>query len=141
MRDSEATVSHLLLRQLHLLSFPLTGQVTIKDNRTSCEGAPGPCQATVYFSFELVQFATPCPSDLLRFTPSEHTVVEWTAPVVRKLSGGSVTLTGSLAPGDNLAIGTTLINYQMSPHPSQHPATYITCNFTVRLTHVPCAAP
>jgi hypothetical protein len=131
MSGNLVTVSHLLLRQLHLLSFPLTGQVIIQDNRTSCDGAPGPCQATVYFSLELVQYATPCPSDLLRFTPSGHAVVEWTAPVVRKLSGASLTLTGSLAPGDNLAIGKTLVNYQMSSDPSQHPATYVTCNFTV----------
>jgi hypothetical protein len=131
MTGSQVTLSHLMLSKLNSLQFPLAGLVNISDNRTTCDGAPGPCQATVYFTLELVQFETPCPSELLRFTPSEHAVVEWTAPVVRKLSGASVTMRGSFDPGDSMALGKTLIEYELTMHPSQLPATYITCNFTV----------
>ncbi len=131
MTGSQVTLSHLMLSKLNSLQFPLTGQVNVSDNRTTCDGAPGQCQATVYFTLELVQFAVPCPSNLLRFTPSEHAVVEWTVPVVRMLSGASVTMRGSFDPGDNMALGKTLVEYALTMHPSQLPATYITCNFTV----------
>jgi hypothetical protein len=133
MSGNRVTVSHLLRKQLNLLEFPLRGQVIIIDNRTSCEGAPGPCKTAVDFVLELVQYETLCPDNLLRFTPSDHATIEWTAPVVRKLSGLSEALSGSHSPGASMGLGKTFVQYALSMHPSQLPAAYITCNFTVRI--------
>ncbi len=132
MIDNRVTVSHLLLRSLNLLEFPLAGHVTIEDNRTSCDDRPGPCQAIVYFVLELVQYEIPCPDNILRFSSSKNAAVEWIAPVVRKLSGLSTTLSGTYKPGDSMALGKTIVKYDFPLHVSQAPTTYITCNFTVR---------
>jgi hypothetical protein len=131
MVGNQVTVSHLLLKNLNLLQFPLVGQVTIRDNRTTCGSAPGPCQVTVDFTFELVQYETPCPGDLRRFTSAQHTAVDWTVPVVRKPSGLSESLIGSYEPGAHMTLGTTLVEYAHAMHPSQLPGAHITCNFSV----------
>ena len=131
MNGNEVMISFHMLRNLNLLQFPLVGHVIISDDRPSCNGVAGPCQAAVPFSLDLVQYAVPCPGDLLRFTPSEDAVVEWTAPVVRKLSGPSVALRGPYSPGDNMTLGTTLVEYELQRHSSQDPATRVTCSFTV----------
>jgi hypothetical protein len=132
MVGNEVKVSNLLRQHLIDLVFPLTGQVTIQDSRVSCDDQPGPCSVTVEFHLDLVQYEVPCPDDLLRFTAENGASVQWTAPVVRKLSGLSQTLSGSYTPGSNMALGKTLVEYAFPMHPSQQPATSVSCSFTVR---------
>jgi hypothetical protein len=136
MVGNKVTVSHLLLRNLNMLQFPILGKLFVSDNRTSCAGSPGPCRVDISFSLELVQYETPCPGDILRFTSSEHTLAEWTKPVLRKVSGLPHSFSGSTTPGLNMKLGATLVKYQADIDPSQNPATRVTCNFTVWGSHV-----
>jgi hypothetical protein len=135
MTDNTILASHLLYRNLGSLQFPIRGRVLITDNRTSCAGSPGPCRVDISFSLELVQFEIPCPGDILRFTSSEHASIKWTEPAVRKLSGVPRSLSGSSYPGLHMTLGSTLVEYFYSMHPSQNPATRVTCNFTVWGSH------
>ena len=129
---NDVKISHLLRQHLIDLVFPLTGQVTIQDNRATCDDQPGPCSASVKFALELVQYEVPCPDDLLRFTAEETASVEWTAPVVRKLSGLSQTLSGQYTPGVEMDLGKTLVEYSFPMHENQHPSTRVGCSFMVR---------
>jgi hypothetical protein len=135
MVGDEVTVSHLLLRNLNMMQFPIVGKLLVSDNRTSCEGNPGPCQITIDFFLELVQFEIPCPGDILRFTSSEDAIVEWTEPVVRKVSGLPHPFSGSTTPGLDMELGALVVKYEADIDPSQNPATRVTCNFTVRRFH------
>ncbi len=131
MTGNEVKISHILSKHLLLLEFPIKGKVMIEGSRTSCDGFTGSCAAAVDFSLEFVQYEVPCPNNLLRFTASQHATVEWTAPIVRKFSGQSLSLSGSYNPGANMTLGTTLVLYGLQMHTSQIPATHITCQFKV----------
>jgi hypothetical protein len=133
--DNNLVASHAFLLQLNNVVFPLSGNITIKDDRTSCAentlDIVGPCVRTVPFRLNMAQFSQSCPQDLVLFSQTPALVVTWKPPQVRLRSGQVISLTSPTPSGSVFPLGITVVNYSLPIDSSQNPSTRINCTFKV----------
>jgi hypothetical protein len=145
-QDEHLVVNATLRKFIRSLSWPLTGDVVITDNRTWCEQASflnsqetleGPCTSRIPFTLHiLTDFNPACPHDIFVFSPEDPAHVPWTPPQVYRQDGSSFPLATNRTNGSEFLIGRTVVLY--SPYgadnpadPSQLPETFIQCQFQV----------
>ncbi len=124
-----------LLDNLNSLHFPLSGIVTVTDDRTSCKDTgnriPGPCSIEIPFVLNMAELYPSCPRDIFLFSPTNTTSVSWDEPQLRWRNGTLNAINRSASPGSAFAQGDTTVVYSPLQDPSQNPATRIQCSFKV----------
>ncbi len=124
-----------LLDNLNSLRFPLTGIVTVTDDRTSCKDTgnriPGPCSIEIPFVLNMAELYPSCPQDIFLFSPTSTTTVSWDEPQLRWRNGTLSVMSSSVSSGSAFAQGDTTVTYSPLQDPSQNPATRIQCSFKV----------
>ena len=124
-----------LLNNLNSLHFPLSGVVTVTDDRTSCKDSgnrdTGPCSIEIPFALNMAELYPSCPQDIFLFSPTNTTTVGWKEPRLRWRNGTLSAIAGSVSSGSSFAHNDTIVVYSPVQDPSQNPATHIQCSFKV----------
>jgi hypothetical protein len=131
--------SNAFLQNLNAFDFPITGSVSISDDRTECFGLQNPiagaCFTSVPFVLNMAEFDPGCPSDVFLFSPLANTPVNWTEPRLRWRNGTFTSLPRTSAMGNVFALGSNLVKYALTSDASQNPSSTIKCSFKVCFMH------
>ena len=136
MQGNIVTISHKLLANISKINFPLSGVITVTDDRSSCNKDSFDqyirCKTDVPFIFNIAEFNPNCPKDVIVFSPDTYIQVDWIEPRLRMRSGNYSSLQSSHRPGQYFSLGTTLVEYALNPQVGvQLPESVIHCNFKV----------
>jgi hypothetical protein len=113
----ELQLSRAFFLSLTTMSFPIKGYMRASDRRTECvlpsrSVVTGPCFKVAPFTLDVADFNPLCPDDIYRFALEDQTSITWTEPRLVSVSGSSLVLTRSHAPGSLFSEGVTNVTYK-----------------------------
>jgi hypothetical protein len=134
----ELQLSRAFFLALTKISLPIKGYIRASDRRTECvlhsrSVVTGPCFKVAPFTLDVADFNPFCPDDIYRFALEDQISITWTEPRLVSVSGATVALVRSHAPGSDFREGTTTVSYapQSNQDPSQPTVKGLTCVFKV----------